>query len=825
MINLTTKRNIFKFLLLAIIISLSPTLLFAKNYTISGYVSDKYSGERLINANVYNKSTMKGVIANNYGFYSISLPEGKVSLVASFIGYQARIAELEITSDMTINFELSSVNDELEEVVVVGNKIDKVKETQMSMIDVPIQKLQKIPVILGEADVLKVMQLLPGVQSGTEGTCGIYVRGGSADQNLFLLDGVPVYNASHLLGFFSVFNPDALKSVKLYKGGFPARFSGRLSSVVDISMKEGNMKKLEGNFSIGLISSKLSLEGPIVKDKTSFIISARRTYIDLLTKPLFAINNSQSDKKSNGGAFFHDYNMKINHIFSEKSRLYVSGYLGKDKGYVNSTNSYSEMGYYYEQDETEYGQVETAKFKDEEYLGILWGNRIASVRWNYLINPKLFSNTTLTYSRYMFDIDIKYGEENITKNTYNSDVFGYYSGIRDLSARVDFDYFPTSEHDVKFGINYSSHKFMPGVTHLKTTGYEDSDIDYQYGNDHIFANELTFYAEDNIKITPLINANVGLNLSTFFVQGVSYVRPQPRVSMRYRPRENWSLKASYSRMAQHVHLLTSSGISMPTDLWLPITKKFEPAISDQIAVGTAFNLPKDLTLTVEGYYKTMKNLLEYKEGASFMSNASKWESKVEQGKGWTYGIEFLLEKNIGKTTGWIGYTLAWNNRKFENLNFGKVFPAKYDCRHDISIAVTHEFSKKADIGVTWVYHTGNNMTLSVQEYDVCHFNEENYGEYKYYEGRNNYRLPPSHRLDIGANFHKQKKHGIRTWSVSVYNAYNYKNPFTVAWNTKCEKVESIDEDGTVHLEYVYKNYLSKLSLFPIIPTVSYSFRF
>lgn len=389
----------------------------AQKATISGYITDKSSGERLINANIYETNTLQGTSANNYGFYSISLPKGKIKLAASFIGYQAQQIEIDLQKNTTINFELELMSDQLNEVTVVGNQINKVEETQMSMIEIPVQKLQKIPVIMGEADVLKVIQLLPGVQSGTEGTSGIYVRGGGSDQNLFLLDGVPVYNASHLLGFFSVFNPDAIKTVKLYKGGFPSRFGGRLSSVVDISMKDGNMQKFKGSASIGLISSKLMLEGPIIKDQTSFMISARRTYLDVMAKPIIKLINRIEGINSNAGAFFHDYNLKVNHIFSNKSRLYLSGYFGKDKGFVgnestsNRVNSKNDLIQY--------------KYKDETSLK--WGNTIGSARWNYLISPKLFSNTTLTYSKYLFDVGSNFKASNITENTYDEDIFRYYS--------------------------------------------------------------------------------------------------------------------------------------------------------------------------------------------------------------------------------------------------------------------------------------------------------------------------------------------------------------------------------------------------------------
>jgi outer membrane receptor for ferrienterochelin and colicin len=796
---------------------------FAQRITISGYITDKESGERLISASVYDKITLQGTTANNYGFYSISLPAGKISLMVSFVGYATQNIELNPASDLTLNIPLELLSDELGEITIVGNKGNKVKETQMSTIDIPIQKLQKIPVILGEADVMKVIQLLPGVQSGTEGTSGIYVRGGGTDQNLFLLDGVPVYNASHLLGFFSVFNPDAVKTVKLYKGGFPARFGGRLSSVVDISMKDGNMKKIKGNFSIGIISSKLSIEGPIIKDKTSFMLSARRTYLDLLAKPLFWYFSSINDEKITGGAFFHDFNLKLNHIFNSRSRLYLSGYLGKDKGFGNSSSKYSYLD----------SENKIQENKSDSDFGLGWGNNIASVRWNYLLNNRLFSNTTFTYSRYRFEVESKFKNEDLTKKTSTEDFFNYYSGIEDWTAKIDFDYFPSPKHDVKFGSSFTNHLFSPGVTRLKySNGILDSGagIDTTFGNLNIHANELSSFIEDDITITENFKINAGLHLSVFMVQDQTFINLQPRLSMLLKTAENWSLKASYSRMTQHVHLLTTSGISMPTDLWLPVTKKFNPPISNQVALGTAINLPKGFEFTLEGFYKTMDNLIEYKEGASFMGSATNWESKVEKGKGWSYGVEVMLEKTIGKTTGWIAYTWSKTERQFDNLNFGNPFPAKYDRRHDISVVVTHEFSKKVDISGTWVYGTGNAVTLAVMEFPQAEIPySQNYfwGERNLqdYGGRNNYRMPAYHRLDLGINFHKVKKHGIRTWSFSVYNAYNRQNPFLLMWGSKGGEYSYDPITGQGIQTTPYRTVLNQLSLFPLIPSISYSYKF
>jgi outer membrane cobalamin receptor len=798
----------FKILLLSLLISVQ---LSAQKHIISGYITDKKSGERLIGANIYDKNTFLGAISNNYGFYSLSHQDGPVEIIASYVGYEPVAVTFILAGDTVINFGLDISTSEIEAVTVVSTQKSKVESTQMSMVDIPIMKIKSLPVIFGEADVLKVIQLLPGVQSGTEGSTGIYVRGGGPDQNLFLLDGVPVYNVNHLFGFLSVFNPDAIQTVQLYKGGFPARFGERLSSVVDIRMKEGNQKEYHGNFSIGLIASKFSIEGPVIKDKTSFVISARRTYIDILAQPVIRLANAQEDgSKLTAGYYFYDLNGKINHKFSDRSRLYLSAYLGSDETYMRDKDTYDDS----------YNYGDKMEYKDK--FGMGWGNAIAALRWNYLLTNRLFSNTTLTYSKYIFDITSESKVVNLTRNLTSTDFFRYFSGIEDISARVDFDFYPGSHHSVKFGASYTHHIFKPGVTRFKFDYEEEAfRIDTTFGDENIFADELVGYAEDNFDVTSWLKVNAGLHYALYHVQNTSYSSLQPRFSMRILAGDNLSFKASYSRMAQFVHLLTTSAISLPTDLWLPVTKKFEPPVSHQVAAGTSIRLPASLDFTFEAFYKTMDNLIEYKEGASFGSTGSGWETKVEKGKGWSYGAEFMIEKTTGNTTGWIGYTLAKTERQFEKLNFGKVFPAKYDRRHDVSIVLTHKFNERMDMGVTWVYGTGTAATLGIMKYPAM--NIPGYQGYNYfeeiteYESRNNYRTPAYHRLDIGFSFHKEKKRGMRTWNISVYNAYNRKNPFFIAWDSEYYYTET---GG-----YFGKPVLKQYSLFPIIPSVSWSFNF
>lgn len=787
----------------------------AQKVTVSGFVTDAGSGERMIDATVYEKVSFAGTTTNNYGFYSLPLQRGRSTLIVSYLGYVPVTVDVNLTRDTVMHFSLTMSSKEIGAVTVTASgRQSKIESPQMSMIDIPVEKFLKLPVIFGEADVLKVIQLLPGVQSGTEGSTGIYVRGGGPDQNLFLLDGVPVYNASHLFGFMSVFNPDAVKSVQLYKGGFPARYGERLSSVVDIRMKEGNEKEFHGNFAIGLISSKLSLEGPIIKDKTSFIISARRTYYDVLAQPFIIALNDDKDSWTTGGYYFYDLNGKINHKFSERSRLYLSSYLGRDRAY---TRSRSTPDYYDENHD---------RFEFRDSYGLGWGNIITSLRWNYLLTNKLFSNTTLTYSKYDFDVTIESSTENLTTRKKESDYFRYFSGIEDLGAKIDFDYYPSASHSVKFGAGYTWHHFKPGVTSFRYDPmYDNSGIDTVIGDMKVRANEFIMYAEDNFDITSRIKVNAGIRMSVFSVQDTGYFVFQPRISLRYLATDDLSFKVSYSKMGQFVHLLTTSAISLPTDLWLPVTKKFNPPISHQVAIGSSFRLPGQLEMTVEAFYKTMDNLIEYKEGASFGGTGAGWESKVEKGKGEAYGAEFMLEKTYGKLTGWIGYTLSWTNRQFENLNFGRTFPAKYDRRHDISVALTHTFSERVDAGLVWVYGTGNAATLGIMEYPPEDFMNTGYyySPVTEYPGRNNYRTPSYHRLDLGVNLHKQKKRGMRTWSFSVYNAYSRKNPFFIYWGSEYYSEPDPAKPG----EYLYfsKPVLKKVSIFPIIPSVSYSFKF
>jgi len=782
-----------------------PFCVFAQsNYTISGYITDASNGESIVGANVYSKELNLGVISNTYGFYSLTIPEGEHEVSFSFIGYESQLKKFSLSSNITYNVEfgLSSVN--IQEVVVTG-EANIVEETQTSMIEVPVKQIQSIPALLGEVDVLKAIQLLPGVQS-SEGTSGFYVRGGGPDQNLILLDGVPVYNASHIGGLFSVFNADAIKTVRLTKGGFPARFGGRLSSVLQIDMKEGNMKEFSGDATIGLISSKLTLEGPIIKDKASFIIAGRRTYADLVVRPFMP-----SDTRLK--LYFYDLNAKINYKISNKDRVYLSAYLGND---VFGVDYDASRGIDFNPNEQEALE-----------FGIGYGNITSMLRWNHLFSDKLFSNTTLTYSRYSFgtNFGLKATDNtNIGREDYDIN-FGYVSGIEDLGARIDFDYTPSPAHDIKFGSSYTHHHFFPGEVDLNfTIDYPaldtlNTDINFDTtinfsGNSNV--HEMYLYIEDNIKITNRLKANIGLHIGYYSLTDDinDNISLQPRVSARYLLSENLSFKASYAKMKQNIHLLSNSSVGFPSDIWVPAIDSVPSQTSDQVAMSLSkllYNGTYELSL--EGYYKIMNELITYKAGYSNLNSSEAWQNSVETGgEGRSYGLELFLQKKKGKTTGWIGYTLSWSERRFDNINFGEWYPYKYDRRHDASIVLAHKFNDRFDVGVTWVYGTGNAITFPQGVY--LGVPESGWEGLAYvdlvesYGSRNSTRLPAYHRLDIGVNMRKKFRKAESVLSFGAFNFYNRKNPFFAYL--------AIENNERV---------AKQVSLFPLIPSISYRINF
>ncbi len=784
--------------------------LYGQSYTLSGYVQDLASREKLIAATVYDFNSGKGTSSNEYGFFSLTLPKGEINLQISYVGYDSYRDTFMLAANLNMNIYLEA-SLMLDEVVVTTNRPqDIVEDAQMSAVHIPIKEIKSIPMFMGEADVIKTIQLMPGVQSGTEGTSGIYVRGGGPDQNLFLLDGVPIYNANHLFGFFSVFNPDAISNITLTKGGFPAHYGGRLSSVLDIRLKEGNMKQFKGAGSVGLIASKLTLEGPIIKDKTSFIVSARRTYLDVLARPIIKAINKSNGVEGLSGYYFYDVNAKINHKFSERDRIYLSMYHGRDRLFIKNEEQRIDND---------------SSYQTKSESGLYWGNLTTALRWNHLYGSKLFSNVALIYSNYQFNTFDD--TQTLVNGKYDIGYsYNYYSGIEDWGGMIDFDYRPSPSHTIRFGGKYLYHTFSPGIETLEST---DDTLSLEFNNDPIYAHEYYLYGEDNFQLGSRIRANVGLHYSGFFVNDQFYHSLQPRFTGRLLITPHLSVKAAFSRMDQYIHLLTNATIGLPTDIWVPATDMTPPQSSYQTALGLAYNLKNSWYFTLEGFYKTTNGLIDYSEGSSFFEYGVDWEDKIErEGSGISYGLEFLARKDMGRIKGWVGYTLSNAEVQFENLNNGNPYPYTYDRRHDISVVVMYKVSDRTDISATWVYGTGKARTLAVSRYapDQYHFETGGYqegyyigphyaypyvysDEIEYYKGKNAYREPAYHRLDIGINRHKVRKWGKQTWSFGVYNAYNRQNPF--------------------YLFFGYDNWgnraLKQMSIFMMIPSISYSFEF
>ncbi len=799
---------------------LSVLCLQAQNkHTISGYITDKASKETLIGATILDLKSGRGTITNEYGFYSLTLPDGPVEMRTGYVGYKPVIIHLSLFRDTLINIDVPTI-DALNEVTIYGNReILGVRGSQMSAVDIPIEQIKAVPAMFGETDVLKALQLLPGVQAGTEATAGLYVRGGNPDENLLLLDGVPVYNVNHMFGMFSVFNPDAIKNVTLYKGSFPAHYYGRLSSVVDIRMKDGDLNDYHGNVSIGLVSSKINLEGPIIKGKTSFNISARRTYSDIMLNSALWLNkqfNFANTDDLSMGYYFYDLNVKLNHKFNDRDRLYVSWYSGDDDIYFN----YRSSG----------GSV-----KEKTKLDWRWGNTVAAVRWNHVLGPKLFMDLSANYTQYRHKMGIGIKEDDRVNKYKGSMGISMKSGIYDASFRSDFHWSPSAKQDIRFGGSYTHHKFTPDVMEISMNSKETTEndsvktskFDQEYGSKDIMAHEYQLYVEDDIELTDVVKFNIGTGYAGFSVNNRYYNSLEPRLSARFLITDDLSLKTGYAYMTQYVHLLSNNVISLPTDLWVPVTEKVEPEHSHQWALGAAYSIEGLADFTLEGYYKKMNNLLEYKEGSTYMSGDTDWQNKVAMGKGWSYGVELMAQRSIGRLNGWIAYTWNKSQRRFDRpgmvINGGRTFDAKYDRRHKLDVTCSYKFSDRFDMSATWLFETGNCGTIYTQYYDSGILADEKDEQYPstttlgYYENRNNFRLNPTHRLDLSFNWHRKFSEKVsRTMNLSIYNAYNNRNPFLVYVYTYSYY------NGN---EYVEERTLRQLTLFPIIPTISYAISF
>ena len=771
-----------------------PLVLFSqKKYTVSGYVKDSQNGETLIGATISVKEKSKSITTNQYGFYSLTLTEGSYGLDISYVGYQSQAIALNLNQDEQMNFDLLQKGIMSEVIVSSVKKDANVKNAQMGKIVLPIEQIKSIPAFLGEIDLLKTIQLLPGVRNAGEGSAGIYVRGGGPDQNLIMLDDAIVYNTGHLFGFFSIFNSDAIKNVSLIKGGMPAQYGGRLSSVLDIAMKEGNDKKFQVEGGIGLIASRLSIQGPIKKNKASFIVSARRTYIDGLAKPFI----KKTSQFYGSGYYFYDLNAKVNYRFSEKDRLYLSGYFGRDVfDFVNGQRSLN--------------------------VNIPWGNATGTLRWNHVFNKRLFGNTTAVFNNYHFTF----------KAAQNNFEIKLASGIRDMSLKQDFDLYPFSGHKVKFGGLYTYHRFTPSVV----SGRQDSVIFKPANAQSKFAHEAAFYVQDDWDLTDKIKINAGIRYSWFqqigaykiydtdadgnrkdstvFTSGQpvkTYGGPEPRLTMRYAINEGTSFKASVSRNLQYIHLVSNSGTTLPTDLWVPSTYKVRPQISWQYAAGLFKNLKDNMYETsLELYYKNMQNQIEYEQGYT-PNTLEDTEKFFTFGKGWSYGSELFINKTKGRLTGWIGYTLSWTWRKFPKLNFGEKFPAKYDRRNDLSIVAMYELSNRWKLSGSFVFGTGNAATLPQRFYIINGILTQEYSRI------NEYRLPSYHRLDFAATNSpkKNEKRKFKTeWVFSIYNTYSRKNPYFIYFDQTGNPF-----DGTLRVQG------KQVSLFPIIPAITWNFKF
>ena len=774
---------------------------FAQNHQLSGYIRDASSGETLIGATVWSESERIGTASNTYGFYSISLPQGPQRLVVSYIGYAPQKFELTIDEDVKTDFTLAA-GVAIEEAVVTGESFNKIEDrVQMSQIEIPMDQVRRLPAIGGEVDLLKSLQLMPGIQSGGEGTSGLYVRGGSPDQNLIVLDGVPLYSVSHLFGFFSVFNADAVKQMSITKGGFPARFGGRLSSVLEVNMKEGNMREFHGTANVSILASKFMLEGPIVKDKASFMISARRTYLDLLINPIIAsINRQEPDIQTNPRYFFYDINGKVNWKLSEKNRLYISIFNGKDDFGLASTET-------------------NGASRSSFDFGLDWMNKVAAVRLNHQANAKLFANVTLTRSEYAFNTGIQFSESefNASDSSAQSLTSLYQSGIIDYAARLDFNYAHNNRHYIRYGANATLHTFNPGATTFQADfGEGFPAIDTTLGSPNVGSREFFAFIEDEIQLGTNLKANIGLHAALLRVNGTAFPSLQPRAAVNYRLRDGSALKASYAQMNQFVHLLTNEGLSLPTDLWVPATDQVTPQTSEQWAAGWAKTFG-EIECSVEGYYKRMSGLLSYREGASF-GNAinANWEDQVTQGIGNASGFEFLLQKKQGRTTGWIGYTLSWANRQFDEINSGNWFPYTYDRRHDASVVLMHRISDRIDFSATWVYGTGRALTLPESVFrtfapmSLTGYSPALDGvNVEVPSSKNAYRMSPYHRADVSLTFTKEKSAYNRSFIASVYNVYNNLNPFFALVDENENGSRTIREYG----------------IFPIIPSIAWRAEF
>ncbi len=773
------------FITLICFVCLNLSAVAQAKYTFSGYVKDANSGETLVGANILNiDDPTLGTTSNNYGFFSITLEEGVYTFIISYLGFNEEVLNVDLSKDVQLNIELSEgvLMDAVEISATEQQKDKNVESTQLGVVDLPISKIKKLPALMGEVDILKTLQLLPGVLSSGEGSSGFYVRGGGPDQNLVLLDEAVVYNTGHMLGFFSVFNADALKNTTLIKGGMPAYYGGRLSSVVDVQMKEGNDKYFGVEGGVGLISSRLTLEGPIQKEKSSFILSGRRTYILDLAQPFLEGRDFEGTNY-----YFYDFNAKVNYRFSPKDRVYLSAYFGRDILDFNQP-------------------------KRDFTFRLPYGNVTSTLRWNHLFNNKLFMNLSLIYNDYQLSFDGGQGDF----------VFRLFSGVKDYNGKLDFDYFPSPKHNIKYGANYTYHVLTPN-----TVSASNGEVDFETGFDAKYGQEMAFYIQDDYKISKLVSVNAGLRYSLFSQQGPytskldsteynrfqsvkTYQGLEPRISAKVSLSPTTSLKGGISVTNQYLHLATNSSSTLPTDIWVPSTEIVKPQKGTQYALGVFKNfLDNSLETSIEVYYKDLKNQIDYADD-EVPDISQEDEDVFVFGIGRSYGSEFFIRKSSGQFTGWIGYTLSRTERSFPDIEGGRWYPTSYDRRHDLSVVANYEISPKWEIGTTFIYGSGRWYT----PYESFAFIEG--GINTIFGPRNSGQLVPYHRSDISVTYKpgalKEKKKYKGTWNFSVYNVYNRKNPFFIYYDT------SLSSTGSAQLS------ASQVTIFPIIPSISYNFK-
>lgn len=790
-------------------------------YTISGFLEDSLSGERLVAANVYDYITGKGTTTNEYGFYSLSIPRGKAALSFSYLGFNPKTYQINIKKNIHFNVPLKAAIT-LAEVVVVGSKY-QVKEG-LSVTDAPnfaSGELAKMPSIGGEPDIIRYFQTLPGVEAGAGSFGGMHVRGGEADQNLVLLDGVPVYNSSHALGLFSIFNESIVKNARMYKGKFPAKYGGRLSSVVDIQTKEGNDKEFKFGGAVSLFATSLFAEGPIKKEKTSFFVSGRRTHLDLLFNA-FVEEEPGTGDVDRIGYYFYDINTKFNHTFSDRDKVYVSFYRGADN--LQSISSFND-DFVIDNDGIEPSITLSGQ---SDFININWGNTIVSTRWNRVWNNKLFSNLTATFSEFGFQL-FNTGATEFEKNegsSFNLSQYIFDSNIQDIALKIDFDYLPNPKHHIKFGGGILERIFAPTFEFQEFQDLEEDEFNLEDGyiaSDSIttipyYATELNFYIEDDIKFTDKLSAQLGFHNAVFTAANAAWMSFQPRLSVQYQIHSSGNVYAAYSRMGQFLHVLSPAGVSMPFDLWVPSTKKVRPQVANQFLIGTDWKLPQAFTFGTEVYFKKLDNLITYRAGVNSVLSGTEeifdWENEVTFGEGWNYGLEASLKRTKGKTNGYINYALSKATRRFDGLSEDQRFPFRYNRRHVVKIGLSQEFTPKFNVFATWTYGSG--------QYTTPRFIEV-YGDGTSFDGfdldligsdgpLNTFRLPANHQLDLSFNWHWPKKSVDHYFTFGLKNVYNRTNPLFAI------RVKNLDGNGETFENEDFPG-------LPIFPSLRYSIKF